>query len=257
MIRQLLLLSLGCLLLSSYNVLAENLIPYSDSSSDNIEDPDPDQDDDYDSSDFENPNLPFYMEICCNLFYRAAQCCGFDDNTKYIFVTSTEFSADLTASGQLGGVTGADAICQEHAQAGGMDGLFKAWIATSEDDTPRKRFSRSRANYVRRDNEVVYRCWDRMIQGRKPENTFWMDEHKNLIDDSTQGAATNLDEFGRYFENSENVIGSCFDFTYDATRGGDLTPSQAAVGVSETAFGLRPDRFVACNEKIRLICVEQ
>ena len=201
----------------------------------------------------------FLQEICCNLWYRPERCCGYISETKLIFVTSTEFSADLTKSAELGGVTGADAICQSHASAVGHEGLFKAWIATDEDDTPRERFSRHKGNYVRADNEVVFKCWHKLVSGDNPVNTFWMDEKKKLLTTAgtTQGAATNVDEFGNYFENSENQIGSCMDWTYDTTRGGDLTPSEMAVGVSENGFGLRPDNFIACNQMVRLICVEQ
>jgi hypothetical protein len=42
-----------------------------------------------------------------------------------MFVTST------TQTGNLGGLAGADAICQARAQAGGRAGTYKAWISTS------------------------------------------------------------------------------------------------------------------------------
>jgi trimeric autotransporter adhesin len=42
-----------------------------------------------------------------------------------VFVTST------THTGNLGGLVGADAICQARAQAGGLSGTFRAWLSTS------------------------------------------------------------------------------------------------------------------------------
>jgi hypothetical protein len=45
-----------------------------------------------------------------------------------VFVTST------TYNGNLGGLAGADAICQARANAGGLSGTYKAWLSTSTTD---------------------------------------------------------------------------------------------------------------------------
>jgi hypothetical protein len=199
----------------------------------------------------------FLGDIRCNLWYDPRRCCGYIDETKRIFVTSTEFSADLMKTSDFAGVTGADAICQSHASGAGYNGLFKAWIATDRNDTPRVRFSRHKGNYVNAADEMLFKCWDDMIRGNKPENTLWMDEKGNVLEETTQGAATNLDEFGNFYENGELQIGSCKNWNYDETRGSDLTPSEAGIGVSENGYGLRPDKYILCNQMIRFICVEQ
>ncbi|MCB9686342.1 MAG: DUF1554 domain-containing protein [Alphaproteobacteria bacterium] len=51
------------------------------------------------------------------------------------FVTST------TYNGNLGGVAGADAKCQARADAAGLGGTWKAWIASPTDGLPATRFS--------------------------------------------------------------------------------------------------------------------
>jgi hypothetical protein len=42
---------------------------------------------------------------------------------KVVFVTST------TTTGNTGGLTGADAICQQRANVAGLTGTFKAWLS--------------------------------------------------------------------------------------------------------------------------------
>lgn len=44
-------------------------------------------------------------------------------DAKTVFVTST------TTTGNTGGLTGADAICQQRAIAGGLSGTYKAWLS--------------------------------------------------------------------------------------------------------------------------------
>lgn len=52
-----------------------------------------------------------------------------------VFVTSTSYS------GNLGGVAGADAKCQARADAAGLGGTWKAWLASSADGLPAPRFT--------------------------------------------------------------------------------------------------------------------
>jgi len=50
--------------------------------------------------------------------------------TNIAFVTSTRVTADL------GGVAGADTICQMHAQSAGLAGIYRAWLASSAGSAP-------------------------------------------------------------------------------------------------------------------------
>jgi cysteine-rich repeat protein len=54
----------------------------------------------------------------------------------HVFVTKTGYS------GALGGVLGADMVCQKEAE-GLLPGAYRAWIATTEDDRPAIRFATS------------------------------------------------------------------------------------------------------------------
>lgn len=75
--------------------------------------------------------------VCCN-GACCAGCC--DANAEHgacgpclAFVTST------TSSGIMGGLVGADRICQARAEAGGFWGSYKAWLSNSV-DSPSSRF---------------------------------------------------------------------------------------------------------------------
>jgi len=48
--------------------------------------------------------------------------------TKRVFVTSSTYTGDL------GGLVGADAKCQAHADAAALGGTWKAWLSTSSED---------------------------------------------------------------------------------------------------------------------------
>lgn len=65
---------------------------------------------------------------------------------KRVFVTST------SQSGQLGGLSGADALCQTRANAGGLGSTWKAWLSTSSVNAKDRVVD---ATYVRLDGVVV------------------------------------------------------------------------------------------------------
>jgi hypothetical protein len=51
-------------------------------------------------------------------------------NANFVFVTSRAYT------GNLGGLAGADAICQTHAAEAGLPGTYVAWLATSTVTAP-------------------------------------------------------------------------------------------------------------------------
>ena len=66
-----------------------------------------------------------------------------------VFVTSTSYD------GNLGGLAGADAKCQDQADAAGLTGTFKAWLSDAK-GSPSTRFTRSAgAPYVLVDGTVI------------------------------------------------------------------------------------------------------
>lgn len=77
---------------------------------------------------------------------------------RVVFVTSTDHTGDL------GGLAGADAICQGLADAAGLAGSFQAWLADSS-DSPSTRASQAGAPYVRTDGTVVADDWTDLTDG--------------------------------------------------------------------------------------------
>jgi hypothetical protein len=80
---------------------------------------------------------------------------------KKVFVTSTGYS------GNLGGVSGADAKCAARASAAGLAGTYKAWIADSTDaSAPAVRFTQASIPYRRvGDLTVVADDWTDLTDG--------------------------------------------------------------------------------------------
>jgi hypothetical protein len=72
-------------------------------------------------------------------------------NPKRAFVTSMAYS------GNLGGLAGADAKCQERAQAARHPGTFRAWLSDTR-ASPSTRFTRG-GPYLLTDNTIIAYNW--------------------------------------------------------------------------------------------------
>ena len=80
------------------------------------------------------------------------------NESRRVFVTTQ------TWTGNLGGLAGANAKCQDAADAAGLGGTYKAWIATGKaNEAPADHFSKSTAPYVRVDGEVIAANWDDLV----------------------------------------------------------------------------------------------
>jgi hypothetical protein len=77
---------------------------------------------------------------------------------KVVFVTSQLYA------GNLGGLTGADAICQSHANAAGLPGSYMAWLSDAT-GSPTTRFTPSNAPYRRIDGIIVATNWTDLLDG--------------------------------------------------------------------------------------------
>ncbi len=69
--------------------------------------------------------------------------------TKRVFVTSTKHD------GNMGGIAGADAICQSTADGESLGGTWKAWLATDNTDEPVDRFVQNPGPYVMLDGTII------------------------------------------------------------------------------------------------------
>jgi hypothetical protein len=79
---------------------------------------------------------------------------------KTVFVTKGLYG------GKLGGIIGADAICQAEAAEGGLlTGTYKAWLSDSI-KSPSTRFTRSQVPYKLVEGSIVATDWDDLTDGR-------------------------------------------------------------------------------------------
>ena len=78
---------------------------------------------------------------------------------KVVFITSDSYT------GNMGGIIGADAICQNLADLAGVAGIFRAWLSDSTGVSPASRFVRSLGPYVRTDGEVIANNWADLTDG--------------------------------------------------------------------------------------------
>jgi hypothetical protein len=63
-------------------------------------------------------------------------------------------------------MAGADAICQRHAAAAGLKGTFKAWLATSDVNTPKRLFTTGGAGGYRLvGGATVANDWADLVDG--------------------------------------------------------------------------------------------
>lgn len=81
------------------------------------------------------------------------------DGANYIFVTSSRHAA-----GAIGGLAGADAICQGRADAAGLDGSYVAWLSTQSGENAVARVGEG-SGWIRPDGLPVANTVDQLRTG--------------------------------------------------------------------------------------------
>jgi hypothetical protein len=75
------------------------------------------------------------------------------------------FVTDSVHDGNLGGIAGADAICQQEAIENSLPGTYRAWISDSSGETPTSRLVHSTGPYVLVNGTVVANDWADLTDG--------------------------------------------------------------------------------------------
>ena len=155
-----------------------------------------------------------------------------------VFVTSGD------VGGNLGGLDGADAICQFLADANGVPGTFRAWLSDAT-GSPSTRFVQSPGPYVLLDGTVIAASWADLTDGAILA-PIQVDESGNSSADpeawtNTQADGT-VDAPGRH----------CQNWT-------DGNQSIGAVGVTPAtdAAWTESGRVAACFAGAKLYCFQQ
>ena len=125
-------------------------------------------------------------------------------NNLRVFVTSTTHSG-----GNLGGLTGADAICQGLANDENLGGTWKAWLSNSTDNTI-DRITKTTGNYTLIDGTVIAEGWNDLISDNGDGN--YLQNSINLFEDGS--LASNKFVITGTTVSGETFAGShCFDWT--------------------------------------------
>jgi hypothetical protein len=152
------------------------------------------------------------------------------------------FVTESTQRGDVGGPTGADAICASEAAAAGIAGEFKAWLSVS--GTPvGDRLTQSMVPYVLPNGTRIADDWDDLVDGsiQAPINVDAMGQARG--GDVWTGTLSNGQTFGGgdcmgFTSEASNVVSRCGSTGFDDARWTDAqTPS--------------------CNTPLRLFCFQQ
>ena len=177
--------------------------------------------------DFEGPLLPTISEMV----------------GKTVFVTSE------TYTGNLGGLAGADAKCQERANDAGLPGTYKAWLSASTNSVS-ERFDRSFDDFpfVRTDGVRIANNWGDLTDG-----TLLVAIDRNEFGNSggVDRVWTNSDASGDSAATENDPTLACYDWT--STSGSSFIGDVTATSSRQWAlFTSGP-----CNNQYRLYCFQQ
>ncbi len=176
---------------------------------------------------------------------------------KLVFITSS------LQNGALGGISGADQVCQQRANAAGLSGTFKAWLSgSSYASSPASRFTRSTSQpYVRTDGAVVANDWADLTDGTI-QNPINVDENGvSRTSPTLVWSYTRIDGSQGLFGNqTANCYGGdchCNNWTSTATQG-NPTPGSAFSLANNIDDDWTDYSFAnACGGDYRLKCFQQ
>lgn len=165
-------------------------------------------------------------------------------NTSGCFRNKIAFATSAPYDGNLGGLDGADAVCNAHAFAGGLAGTYRAWLADGT-GSPSTRFIQSSQPYELVDGTLVANNWADLTDGTL-QNPINRDENGTTVSTPTT-VWTNVTTAG-----ATDTAADCVDWTSDS--GGD----SGGIGSSTSATSIWTDLGgQGCNLTLLLYCFEQ
>jgi cysteine-rich repeat protein len=170
---------------------------------------------------------------------------------RIVFVTSTMYD------GNLGGLGGADKICNERAEEAGLPGTYMAWISTNK-GSPATRFVKSKVSYVKPGGDQVADDWEDLVDGPllssiskdefggdSPTTGLDMCGTKRLARTGTAADGTAADGLGR-----------CNNFTSNGAKSTG-TPGDTTEKTNDewTSCGAAP--WPSCDIEMPIYCFQQ
>lgn len=156
-----------------------------------------------------------------------------------VFVTSTRYDATF------GGVSGADALCQSHADGAGLGGTWLSWVSDSTEGSPAENFTQSPYKYTLVDGTVIAADWDDLTDGEL-DALIGLDENGDArtgyvwTGTTTAGVA---------------VSNVCSDWTSTSYTGKVGSANDDNDGASPQWWSTRGNQ--SCGSQGRLFCFEQ
>ncbi|HEY8376347.1 MAG TPA: hypothetical protein VIK91_07660 [Nannocystis sp.] len=172
---------------------------------------------------------------------------------RIVFVTSAAWSGDL------GGLTGADAKCQMLAEAAGLTGTYKAWLST-ESEPAKDRLTHYSVPYVRTDGVQVAADWDDLTDGTLAEPIDRTEQGDPapivttpcvIIQGSFTHVFTQSWADGSYFD----LRGACTDWSSGSPDGGGTNVGVAQATDAKWTDACHSASF--CALQAHLYCVQQ
>ncbi len=171
--------------------------------------------------------------------------CDIPPSPKIVFITES------LHNGNLGGISGADAICQADADAAGLTGTFKAWLSDAT-TSPDISFTKNPLPYVLVDGSIVADDWADLTDA-------WI----YAPIDQTAAGSTVDDGYGSMVWTNTYYNGQRYDGAVDYNCDSWTIDSQSNAGVygqyqvmdlwSRWTYSAR----LACDRLFRLYCFAQ
>ncbi len=182
----------------------------------------------------------------CNACPSSA-CFGGQCN-KRVFVTST-----LQPS-NLGGLAGADAVCQQLADSAGLGGTYRAWLSDAT-GSPSTRFTQSSSPYVLVDGTRVADNWAGLVSGTL-RHAISLTEKKTTPPTATAGLLCCTS--GTFVWSNTTAQGALYTSAASCGNWGASGGTGSAFGMTDTvntwSFGCSG---ADCTAQAAIYCVEQ
>lgn len=178
---------------------------------------------------------------------------------KVVFITSQGYT------GNLGGLQGANAKCQDLATKAGMLGTFKAWLARSPlgsvKENPITTFTKYNGVYRLRNGVVIANNWNELITTGKLLHQINVDEKGNVVNYALvwTGFQYSPRSDGSIFWNqSPSVYDNCLNWTNNSPAGsGGVGEVWITIAIGDLGRRWTYKLNNSCYSYCRLYCFQQ
>jgi hypothetical protein len=168
---------------------------------------------------------------------------------KRVFVSSVLYT------GNLGGLTEADAKCQALADAAGLCGTFKAWLSDATADAA-ARLTHVTGNYVLTDGQIIASGWSGLVSGTIQHAVNRTETNGAAPVGTVKCGGTTITPVwtGSTTAGANVMNGSCSNWTSSGSGPGGIFGSADATNAAWTA---RCQIVAVCQSTAAIYCVEQ